>query len=127
MVKYKLKGGNFMEERTMGSEELRARMQEILEELRSEKDPEKRDSLTKQFKTLNDCAVDAFRAESDDVNNNNRNKVERIKSRNDLIGKLGSSAIGGAVTIFLTKRIGDIEEVGAVTSKVLGFIPKWKF
>lgn len=121
-MSYKLNGG-----KAMGSEELQARMQEILEELRSEKDPEKRESLVKQFKMLNDCAVDSFKAESDDVNANNRNEVEKIKSRNDLIGKLGSSAIGGAVTIFLTKRIGDIEEVGAVTSKILGFIPKWKF
>ena len=122
MVKHKLYGGN-----VMGSEELQASMQEILEKLRSETDPEARESLVKQFKMLNDCAVDSFKAESDDVNNNNRNEVEKIKSRNDLIGKLGSSAIGGAVTFLLSKKIGNIEEVGAVTSKILGFIPKWKF
>lgn len=122
MLNHKLNGGN-----AMGSKELQERMKEILEELRSEKDPETRESLVKQFKMLNDAAVDSFKAESDDVNANNRNEVEKIKSRNDLIGKIGSSAIGGAVTIFLTKRIGDIEEVGAVTSKILGFIPKWKF
>lgn len=111
----------------MGSAELQERMREILEELRTEKDPETRESLVKQFKMLNDAAVDSFRAESDDVNANNRNLAEEKKSRRDMIGKLGSSAIGGAVTLVLSKRIGEIEEVGAVTSKILGFIPKWKF
>lgn len=111
----------------MGSEELQARMREILEQLRSEKDPDVRKSLVVQFKLLNTAAVESFKAESDDINNNNRNEVEKIKSRNDLIGKLGSSAIGGAVTFLLSRKISDIEEVGAVTSKILGFIPKWKF
>lgn len=112
----------------MGDEKLQARMNEILDTLaETPAGSELYDALVKEYKMLSEAAIESFKAESDDVNNNNRNEVEKVKSRNDMIAKLGVSAIGAFVTLRLSKLIGQVEEVGAVTTKILGFIPKWKF
>lgn len=114
----------------MGEEnnKLQQRLDELLDELHhTQPGTEEYSEIVKEFKILNEAAIEAFRAESEDVNNNNRNLIEKKKSRNDLIGKIGSSTIGAVVTMLLSKKIGGIEEVGAVTTKILGFIPKWKF
>lgn len=110
------------------SENLETRMEEILEQLRSsETDEETRELLIKEFKTLNDVSVDIFKADSDDTNNNNRNRVEKIKSRNDLIGKLASAIISAGVACFVAARATNFEELGVITSKAWGLIPKFKF
>lgn len=120
-----------MEEKSL----LQKRLDEILEEM-GNADPasEHHKDLVELYASLSKAATEAYKAEADDLNSRDKNAVEQEKvkaderkSRRDLIGRVTTSVIGAGVTVFGMLRIGKIEEFGAVTSKILGQIPKWKF
>lgn len=120
-----------MEEKSM----LQTRLDEILEEMgNAEPGSEHYRALVEDYTKMSQVATAAYKAEADDLNSRDKNAVEQEKvkaderkSRRDLIGRIGTSVIGAGVTVFGMLRIGKIEEFGAVTSKILGQIPKWKF
>ena len=107
------------------SEELDKRLDELLEEMHNTQAGTKEyDALVKEFLILNKAKVDAFKASSDDVNNNNKNRVEKLKAIVDPASKVLIAIIGFIGTMNVANNLDKIEEFGAVTTKKFNLLPK---